>query len=133
MRVLHRNQHRIMPGEVDAVDQVACQGKVRAFWNLITFTAKYFGLCAGRFDCCLEDRAGQPGEPAQVLQRQVNISVSVEIIDLVENVILWESNNVTALVLSNPIAELSKRTPHWVSRTSISERSSPTPTTTRRH
>lgn len=42
-------------------------------------------------------RAGQPGAPAEVLQRQVNISVSVSIIDLVENVVLWESNNVTAL------------------------------------
>ena len=42
-------------------------------------------------------RAGDPGQPAEVLQRQVNISVSVSIIDLVENVILWESNNVTAL------------------------------------
>ena len=41
-------------------------------------------------------RAGQPGQPAQVLQRQVNISVSVEIVDLVENVILWESSNVSA-------------------------------------
>ena len=42
-------------------------------------------------------RAGQPGQPATVLQRQVNVSVSVEIVDLVENVILWESSNVTAL------------------------------------
>jgi hypothetical protein len=42
-------------------------------------------------------RAGQPGQPAQVLQRQVNISVSVEIVDLVDNVVLWESSNVTAL------------------------------------
>ncbi|MDA0329999.1 MAG: LptE family protein [Gemmatimonadetes bacterium] len=42
-------------------------------------------------------RAGQPGQAAQVLQRQVNISVSVQIIDLVQNVILWESSNVTAL------------------------------------
>lgn len=42
-------------------------------------------------------RAGQPGQPAAVLQRQVNISVSVQIIDLVENVVLWESSNVTAL------------------------------------
>lgn len=42
-------------------------------------------------------RAAQSGQAAQVLQRQVNISVSVEIIDLVENVILWESSNVTAL------------------------------------
>lgn len=41
-------------------------------------------------------RAAQPGQPAQVLQRQVNLSVSVEIVDLVENVILWESSNVTA-------------------------------------
>jgi hypothetical protein len=42
-------------------------------------------------------RAAQQGQAAQVLQRQVNISVSVEIVDLVENVILWESSNVTAL------------------------------------
>lgn len=42
-------------------------------------------------------RAGAAGEPAQVLQRQVNISVTVQIVDLVENVILWESSNVTAL------------------------------------
>jgi hypothetical protein len=42
-------------------------------------------------------RAGQPGQPAEVLQRQVSIGVSVEIVDLVENVILWESSNVTAL------------------------------------
>jgi Lipopolysaccharide-assembly len=42
-------------------------------------------------------RAGDPGEAARVLQRQVNISVSVQIVDLVENVILWESTNVTAL------------------------------------
>ena len=34
------------------------------------------------------------GQPAQVLQRQVNISVSVSIVDLVENVILWESSSV---------------------------------------
>jgi len=42
-------------------------------------------------------RASQDGQPAQVLQRQVNIAVRVEIIDQVENVILWESSNVTAL------------------------------------
>jgi len=38
-------------------------------------------------------RAGQAGQPPQVLQRQVSISVSVEIVDLIENVILWESSN----------------------------------------
>lgn len=42
-------------------------------------------------------RAGAADRRAEVLQRQVNISVSVQIVDLVENVILWESNNVTAL------------------------------------
>lgn len=42
-------------------------------------------------------RAGAAGQPAEVLQRQVNISVSVQIVDLVDNVILWESSNVTAL------------------------------------
>ncbi|NNF14617.1 MAG: hypothetical protein HKN72_15420 [Gemmatimonadetes bacterium] len=41
-------------------------------------------------------RAGAAGQPAEVLQRQVNISVSVQIVDLVENVILWESSSVTA-------------------------------------
>ena len=34
------------------------------------------------------------GQPAQVLQRQVSISVRVSIVDLVENVILWESSGV---------------------------------------
>lgn len=41
-------------------------------------------------------RAGSGGAAPQVLQRQVSISVSVEIVDLVENVILWENNNVVA-------------------------------------
>jgi len=41
-------------------------------------------------------RAGTDGGAPQVLQRQVSITVSVEIIDLVENVILWESNSVAA-------------------------------------
>lgn len=40
-------------------------------------------------------RAGQPGQAATVTQRQVTIAVSVEIVDLVENVILWESSNVS--------------------------------------
>jgi len=38
--------------------------------------------------------AGAAGQAAQVLQRQVNITVSVSIVDLVENVILWESSGV---------------------------------------
>ncbi len=41
-------------------------------------------------------RAGADGRAPQVLQRQVSISISVEIIDLVENVILWESSSVVA-------------------------------------
>ena len=41
-------------------------------------------------------RAGQPGQPAEVLQRQVTITVSIEIVDMVENVILWEDRNVSA-------------------------------------
>ena len=41
-------------------------------------------------------RAAIQGQPAEVLQRQVNIVVSVEIVDLVENVILWESSSVVA-------------------------------------
>ena len=40
--------------------------------------------------------AGAGGEPATVLQRQVSLSVRVEIVDLVENTILWESSNVVA-------------------------------------
>jgi hypothetical protein len=41
-------------------------------------------------------RAGQPGQPAEVLQRQVTITVSIEIVDMVQNVILWEDRNVSA-------------------------------------
>ena len=41
-------------------------------------------------------RAATGGQPATVLERQVNIAVRVEIVDLVENVVLWESSNVTA-------------------------------------
>ncbi len=40
--------------------------------------------------------AGAGGQPAAVLQRQVNLAVQVEIVDLVENVILWESSSVIA-------------------------------------
>lgn len=35
------------------------------------------------------------GERADVLQREVTISVQVEIVDLVENVVLWESSGLT--------------------------------------
>lgn len=41
-------------------------------------------------------RAGAEGQPAEVLQRQVTITVRVEIVDLVDNVILWEDRNVMA-------------------------------------
>ena len=41
-------------------------------------------------------RAAGTGQAAEVLQRQVTIVVSVEIIDLVENVILWEGRSVSA-------------------------------------
>jgi hypothetical protein len=38
--------------------------------------------------------ASTSGQAPQVLQRQVSIGVRVEIVDLVENVILWESTSV---------------------------------------
>jgi hypothetical protein len=41
-------------------------------------------------------RAGADGRAPEVLQRQVSISISVEIVDLVENVVLWGSNGVVA-------------------------------------
>lgn len=41
-------------------------------------------------------RASRDGEAAQVLQRQVSIMVSVEIVDLVENTLLWEGRSVQA-------------------------------------
>ena len=41
-------------------------------------------------------RAGASGQPAEVLLRQVNVTVEVQIIDLVENVILWEDQSVRA-------------------------------------
>jgi len=37
-------------------------------------------------------RAGPEGDRAQVLQRQVSIAVTVEIVDLVNNEILWEDS-----------------------------------------
>jgi len=40
--------------------------------------------------------SGVGGQAPQVIQRQVSIGVRVEIVDLVENVILWESSNVVA-------------------------------------
>ena len=39
-------------------------------------------------------RAGASGQPAEVLQRQVTISVKVQIIDQVNNVVLWEDTGV---------------------------------------
>ena len=41
-------------------------------------------------------RSGELGQPTEVLQRQVTITVRVEIVDLVENVVLWEEANVSA-------------------------------------
>ncbi len=41
-------------------------------------------------------RAAATGQAPEVLQRQVTIVVSVEIVDLVENVILWEGRSVSA-------------------------------------
>jgi len=41
-------------------------------------------------------RAGAEGQPAEVLQRQVTITVRVEIVDLVNNVVLWEDQSVMA-------------------------------------
>jgi hypothetical protein len=41
-------------------------------------------------------RAGAGGQTAQVLQREVRIAIRVEIVDRVQNVILWESSSETA-------------------------------------
>ncbi len=41
-------------------------------------------------------RPGATGDRAEVLQRQVAISVAVEIVDVAENTILWESAGVRA-------------------------------------
>lgn len=41
-------------------------------------------------------RAGAEGQPAEVLQRQVSITVRIEIVDLVNNVVLWEDRSVMA-------------------------------------
>ena len=40
-------------------------------------------------------RAGAAGEVPQVLQRQVTLAVEVQIINLVDNEILWEGTNVS--------------------------------------
>jgi len=42
-------------------------------------------------------RAGQQDNQVDVLQRQVNIRVEVELIDLVENVILWDDRGLSTL------------------------------------
>lgn len=41
-------------------------------------------------------RPGQGGDRAEVLQRQVTLVVSVQVVDRVDNVILWESNSLRA-------------------------------------
>ncbi|HIF07414.1 MAG TPA: hypothetical protein EYQ64_10820 [Gemmatimonadetes bacterium] len=41
-------------------------------------------------------QSARSGQAAQVLQRQVSIGISVEIVDLVENVVLWESRSLIA-------------------------------------
>lgn len=41
-------------------------------------------------------RAGAEGQAAEVLQRQVSITVRIEIVDLVNNVVLWEEQSVMA-------------------------------------
>lgn len=41
-------------------------------------------------------RGGGDGQRAEVLERQVSISLSVEIIDTRNNVILWEEQNISA-------------------------------------
>ncbi len=41
-------------------------------------------------------RAGSGGQPAQVTQRQVTITVDVQIIDLKSNTIIWEGSGVSA-------------------------------------
>jgi hypothetical protein len=49
-----------------------------------------------RFDVVTPNyTAAQGGRAARVVQRQVSIAVSVEIVDLVENVILWESSSLS--------------------------------------
>lgn len=50
-----------------------------------------------RFDVVTPNyTSGGAGQAPQVVQRQVSIGVSVQIIDVVQNVILWEENNLTA-------------------------------------
>ncbi len=41
-------------------------------------------------------RTGEPGQAAEVLQRQVTLVVAVEVIDLESGEILWEGRNVSA-------------------------------------
>ena len=41
-------------------------------------------------------RAGAEGQAAEVLQRQVTITVRIQIVDLVNNVVLWEEQSVMA-------------------------------------
>lgn len=38
-------------------------------------------------------RQGEQGDRAEVLQRQVNLTVRVELVDRIQNVVLWESSS----------------------------------------
>jgi hypothetical protein len=42
-------------------------------------------------------RPGAPGETVQVLQRQVTLVVEVQIVNLVDNAILWESRGISVM------------------------------------
>ena len=42
-------------------------------------------------------RPGAPGETPQVLQRQVSLAVEIQIINLVDNTILWESRGISVM------------------------------------
>ncbi len=57
--------------------------------------AKVIGIIKGYDVSTPSYRAGAPGQAPTVLQRQVTLTVEVQIINLADNEILWESTNVS--------------------------------------
>lgn len=48
-------------------------------------------------DAARNYRPGDTGMPTEVIQRQVQITLAIEVIDTRKNLIIWESNNVTGI------------------------------------
>jgi curli biogenesis system outer membrane secretion channel CsgG len=53
------------------------------------------GRITGYDDAARNYRPGEPGAQTEVLQRQVQITLAIEVVDTKRNVIIWESSGLT--------------------------------------